>query len=489
MSTESQNKGGSNEEFKTYIEIVWRQFKGYDLAYASLFVLGFLVFLALICPVLALDVPFYMYVPPEMAEEELRTVLPSTVAAEQVQGVTFPWFRSLFNTLTFDSGIDLFFNMLLFTLPLNFLLWSVAKRVAETPSKREYMNFRAAFIAISAGIQAILYVTIFFFTPSYRELMFVLAVSGTVTAAIWGYQQYSRSFPSAEERAAFTRRFVLVAVLFHVAGIAGLLVPELSQQSLPYKHMARELDGIRTIFPPIPFSHWWDAGASLADPSWLHPLGTNRTGQDVFTQLLYGTRISLTVGFIAQGLATVIGVGMGALAGYFGGKVDMVILRIIEVFYTFPALFVIMTLTGFVDQPSIVYVMLIIAIVAWTRVARLVRGEFLRLRNEEFVQAAQALGLPKGRIILRHILPNALGPVLVYIAFGIAGAILFEAIVSFLGVGDMTVPSWGQLLRAGDQTRETILIFAPGIALFITITSMYLVGEGIQDAMDPKLRD
>lgn len=489
MATDSDNSGAdSEEEFKTYLEIVWRQFKGYDFAYASLFVLGLLIFIAIIAPVIALDVPFYMYVPADMPADKLRTVLPASVPLERIRGMSFPWFRALFNTLTFDSGIDLFFNMLLFSLPANVILWLIAKGVADTPSKREYKAFRTWFISISVAVQVVLYITIFFFTPSNLGIVYVVLTTGALSALVWGQQVYTRTFPSAEDRQAFTRHFLFVTVLLHVAGVAGLLVPQLSQKGLPYGDLMA-LQGVEGMFPPIPFSHWWDGGESLAAMSWTHLLGTDGNGHDVFTQLLYGTRISLTVGLIAQGLATIIGVGMGATAGYFGGKVDMVILRLIEVFYTFPALFVIMTLTGFVDQPSIVYVMLIIAIVAWTRVARLVRGEFLRLRNEEFVQAAQALGLPKGRIILRHILPNALGPVLVYIAFGIAGAILFEAIVSFLGVGDMTVPSWGQLLRAGDQSREPVLIFAPGIALFITITSMYLVGEGIQDAMDPKLRD
>jgi peptide/nickel transport system permease protein len=180
---------------------------------------------------------------------------------------------------------------------------------------------------------------------------------------------------------------------------------------------------------------------------------------------------------------------LGSLAGYFGGKVDMIILRIIEVFLVFPAFYLILTLRGFIKEPSIFYVMGIIGIVYWTGTARLVRGEFLSLREEDFVEAAQALGLPEHRVIFRHILPNALGPVLVNIAFGIAGAILFEATISFLGVGVPGAPSWGQLLKAGRETSRLTLMLGPGFALFLTVTILTLIGDGVRDAMDPKMRE
>ena len=153
-----------------------------------------------------------------------------------------------------------------------------------------------------------------------------------------------------------------------------------------------------------------------------------------------------------------------------------------------PSLFVILTLLAFVEKPSIFHIMAVIGCLRWTGVSRLVRGEFLRLRNLDFVNAAIALGYPKPRIIFQHILPNALGPVLVNATFGVAAAILTESTLSFLGLGDASVPSWGQTLSEGYATSAWHLILAPGIAIFITVSLLNLVGEGIRDALDPKMR-
>jgi len=484
------------EEFRSYGDIVWRQFKKYDFAYWCLHILGFLLFVALIAPIIALDVPFYLHVPADLPAEKLRGVLPSTVSIAELRGSSFPWFRTLVNTLYFDNPIDQFFNFLLFTLPVNILLWLVFKSRLDVDSKRDYRSIRALFIWASVLVQATLLTTTFYvgISTSFANLADIgplvkfVAAAGLLNLALWGLLAYTREFSSDEHYRSFREVFILFSALFHISAIVGLLIPDLGQGSLPYAELA-EVEGVEAIFPPLRHAYWGTTMETHIDPNWAHLLGTDGKGRDVLARLIYGTRISLTIGLVAQGIATAIGIVMGSIAGYFGGKTDMVILRIIEVFYTFPALFVIFVLAGFIEEPNILYVMVIIGLVFWTRVARLVRGEYLRLREEEFVQAAQALGLPERRVIFRHILPNALGPVLVYIVFGIAGAILFEAIVSFLGVGDMSVPSWGQILRAGDQSERMLLIFAPGIALFITVTAMYLVGEGVQDAMDPKLRE
>lgn len=488
--------GETDEEFRSYGDIVWRQFKKYDFAYWCLHILGFLLFIALIAPILALDVPFYLHVPADVPADQLRGVIPSSTSLEQIRGTSFPWFGALFNTLYFDNPIDQFFNFLLFTLPLNVLLWFLFRAQIDVDSKREYRSVRTLFIWASVIVQGTLLTTVFYVDISTSfvnlaeigPLLTFVAVAGALNAGLWALLVYGREFASRQHYESFTQVFLLYSVLFHVSAIIGLLVPGLGEASLPYTDLAN-VEGVQATFPPLQEAYWGTSMETYTDPNWTHWLGTDGKGRDVLTRLIYGTRISLTIGLVAQGIATVIGIIMGSVAGYFGGKVDMVILRIIEVFYTFPALFVIFVLAGFIEEPNILYVMVIIGAVFWTRVARLVRGEYLRLREEEFVQAAQALGLPERRVIFRHILPNALGPVLVYIVFGIAGAILFEAIVSFLGVGDMSVPSWGQILRAGDQSERMLLIFAPGIALFITVTAMYLVGEGVQDAMDPKLRE
>ena len=166
----------------------------------------------------------------------------------------------------------------------------------------------------------------------------------------------------------------------------------------------------------------------------------------------------------------------------------MVIQRMIEITMALPTFFVILTLVAFLEEPKIFHIMLIIGLVRWTGVARLVRGEFLRLRNLDFVSAAISLGYSRRRIIFEQILPNALGPVLVAATFGVASAILVESTLSFLGLGDLSAPSWGQTLDEGYKSGAWHLILAPGFAIFITVSLLNLVGEGLRDALDPKLR-
>jgi peptide/nickel transport system permease protein len=204
--------------------------------------------------------------------------------------------------------------------------------------------------------------------------------------------------------------------------------------------------------------------------------------------MIYGTRISLTIGVIAVAIYTSIGVVLGALAGYFGGLVDGVISRFIEVMICFPSFFLILTLAALIEKRSIFHVMIIIGVTSWTGVARLIRAEFLKHKELEYTQAALALGIPKRRIIFRHILPNAIAPVLVSATFGIASAILVESSLSFLGIGDLSVASWGETLNTGRIEGKAWLILAPGLAIFVVVTVFNLVGEGLRDALDPKLR-
>jgi peptide/nickel transport system permease protein len=219
-----------------------------------------------------------------------------------------------------------------------------------------------------------------------------------------------------------------------------------------------------------------------------HLLGTDTEGRDVLARMLYGTRVSLTIGVVAVGLYVAIGVLLGALAGYFGGTVDAVISRAIEVMICFPSFFLILTLAALIQERSIFHVMIIIGITSWTGVARLVRAEFLKHKELEYAQAALALGIPRRRIIFGHILPNAIAPVLVTATFGIASAILIESSLSFLGIGDVTAASWGETLNAGRIEQKLWLIAAPGFAIFFVVTVFNLVGEGLRDALDPRLR-
>ncbi len=226
----------------------------------------------------------------------------------------------------------------------------------------------------------------------------------------------------------------------------------------------------------------------MVGPGLVHLFGVDDAGRDIFVRLLFGTRVSLSVGVIAVSIYITIGTTLGSLAGYFGGRTDIVIQRLIEIFLCFPRLFLILTLVGFLDQPSIVWMMVIIGLIGWTGSARLVRGEFLRLKNIDFVAAARATGLADGRIIFRHILPNAVGPVLVNATFGVAAAVLIETSLSFLGFGDPTLPSWGRILAFGRATGSTSMMMIAGMAIFVTVSVFNLAGEGIRDALDPKLR-
>jgi peptide/nickel transport system permease protein len=229
---------------------------------------------------------------------------------------------------------------------------------------------------------------------------------------------------------------------------------------------------------------------SYAPPNRHNFFGTTHPGVDVFAQMIHGTRIALLVGFVATGIAALIGITIGALAGYLGGVVDMLLSRIIEMVMCIPALVLILALLAVLDTPTIWHLMAVLGLTGWTGIARLTRGEFLKLRQTEYVTAAKALGTRELRIMFRHILPNSLAPVLVPISFGIAAAILIESGLSFLGFGAPPPnPSWGTLLNAGRSNLQMWwLILFPGIAIFLTVLAYNLVGEGIQEATDPKLR-
>lgn len=222
-----------------------------------------------------------------------------------------------------------------------------------------------------------------------------------------------------------------------------------------------------------------------------HLLGTDSNGRDVLSRLIIGSRVSLSVGFVAVAIYITIGVVLGALAGYFRGATDIVLSRVTEIVTCFPSFFLIITVMSMIVRPSIVYIMIVIGLTRWTETFRLVRGEFLRLGGLDFVTAARALGLSAPRVVFRHVLPNALGPVFVTAAFGIAGAILTESALSYLGFGvPQPQASWGSVLNeAKGQEKDLwwITVF-PGLLIFLAITAYNLLGEGLRDALDPRLR-
>jgi peptide/nickel transport system permease protein len=226
-------------------------------------------------------------------------------------------------------------------------------------------------------------------------------------------------------------------------------------------------------------------------PSRMNLFGTDQAGVDVLAKMVHGTTIALLVGFVSMGIAGTIGILVGAVGGYFGGWIDTVTSRATEIVMCIPTLVLILAIIAILEKPTIWHTMAIIGMTGWTGIARLTRGEFLRLKTAEFVMAARAAGAGPVRIMLRHILPNALAPVLVPITFGIAAAILTESSLSFLGFGPPPpTASWGSILNdARSNLTMWWLVVFPGLAIFLTVLAYNLVGEGLQESTDPRLRE
>ena len=414
MTSQNDSTPTEPDDYQTYGEIVWGQFKKYRVSYYSLWGVFALLILAMVCPVLAMNVPFYLYVP-------------EGVGPEILQGTSYPWLVALFDQNFFNSGVDIFFNFLLFYVPSIFLIWFMVGGKLKTGDKATDKKRRNIFIGVAMVVAAV--------------------------------------------------------------GFMLLYGAEFRQPYVDYQALTELDDGVRAIFPPLEHSYRnVNLMAVNEGPSWEHWLGTDREGRDVFTRILYGTRISLTIGIVAVGIYATIGMFLGSLAGFFGGRTDAIILRLIEIMMCFPVIFLLLTIAGFIEEPSVFHIMIIIGFTGWTGIARLVRGEFLRLRNQDFVQAATALGFDRGRIIFGHVMPNAIQPVYVAATFGVAGAILIEATLAFLGVGPPDVPSWGQILTSGRNTQNMTMILASGFAIFLVISLFNLIGEGLRDATDPKMR-
>lgn len=354
----------------------------------------------------------------------------------------FPWFRDLFHT---EEPSDFFYNMALVV----FLPWAGAAWWLNRRWRRQGMNRPRRLLRILGLYAALTFaaVVLFAWTPLRPANLY-----------------FERQFVSEEFRD--PQRW-------------GVYAP------IPFGPIT--IDDKSFYRPPMykkPPTEW-----TRANDYFPHLLGTDGGGRDVLVRLIYGTRLATTVGFVAVGLYLTIGVVVGALAGYFGGKVDMLISRLIEVMLVFPAFFLILTLVGFLGQ-SIYIIMVVIGITGWPTIARLIRGEVLKQRNMEYVLAALSQGAGHARVLFRHVLPNALSPALVAAPFGIASAIIVEAGLSLLGFGVRPpAPSWGALLREAHGNYEYWwLIVFPSLAVFFTVTLFNLVGNGLRDAMDPRLR-
>ena len=233
-----------------------------------------------------------------------------------------------------------------------------------------------------------------------------------------------------------------------------------------------------------------DLNNVLAAPSMQHWFGTDQLGRDVLSRMIWGARISLKVGFVATGFAIMIGTMLGAVSGYYGGWIDSIIMRFVDIMLCFPTFFLILAVIAFLE-PSIWNIMIIIGLTGWMGVTRLVRADFISLRERDFVHAAKAIGASDLRIIFMHILPNSMASILVAATLGIAGAILTESALSFLGIGvQPPTPSWGNILTAGKDNIDIAwwLSLYPGLAILMTVVGYNLLGEGIRDLLDPRLK-
>ncbi len=256
--------------------------------------------------------------------------------------------------------------------------------------------------------------------------------------------------------------FIIIASIFFLAMLAPIIAP----------------------YDPNAF----DVKAILLAPSWQHWMGTDGLGRDVFSRMLYGGRVSLLVGIVAVGISTAIGIFLGALAGYYRGWVDTVIMRLVDVMLSIPSFFLILAVIAFLGQ-SMLNVMIVIGFTSWMSVTRLVRAEFLSLYSREFVLASRTLGAKDARLIFKHLLPNSLTPIIVSAVLGVAGAVLLESGLSFLGLG-VTPPnaSWGNILANGREYIQFAwwLSLFPGMAILMTVLGYNLLGEGLREALDPR---
>jgi peptide/nickel transport system permease protein len=425
----------------SYWAIVRRQLRKNRLAMVGLWSVVSLFLLATYAPVIASDRPFYW---------------------SDAEGVRWPWFSEMFDRIQVRQPVDLFFNLLMIALPVFAVAWVLVRR-----RLRPRGRWRARQIRATAGVM--------------------------VGVVVWTFLGISASDAVAANPVAK----VLLA--------PGLALRS-AQPDVDWHERRAEAEKagqrVTAVFPPVPYHYdKTRARESVLRPDWgfgdirtdlggvgHHPLGTDPGGKDVLAGLLFGARISMTIGVIAVGIYVTIGVILGSLAGFFLGWVDVLISRLVEIMLCFPTLFFVLTIVSVFETRTIFLIMAVLGITGWPQTARLVRGEFLKERALDYVTAARSMAIPQRRIIFRHVLPNALTPVLVTATFGVAGAILTESGISFLGLGDPDAASWGTLLLKGRQTNLEWLILAPGAAIFFTVTVFNLLGEGLRDALDPKLR-
>lgn len=348
------------------------------------------------------------------------------------RGLRFPILRQLFNANEFTQGYDLWFNMLGLLLPFLAVGWFLVRR-RWSVSRRLQVAF-----AIWVGLS-------------------------TLAMIPFGAQ------------AVYDER------------------PEIVENVRTWRAQA---EGARAwaVFPPImakPTSNY--SGGNLLSPGTqnattggVHVLGTDDRTKDVMAIMVYGARVSLTIGFLSTAIVLAIGLLVGAISGYFGGWVDLLLQRFVEIVMCFPSFMLILVVVSILG-PKLIYIIMVIGLTGWAGVARVVRGEFLAQAGRDYVLAAESLGVSRWRIMFRHILPNVLTPLIISATFGVAGAIGSESGLAFLGLGDPDAPSWGTLLDQGRIHPEYLwLIFTPGVMIFLLVYTFNVIGTGLREALDPK---
>ena len=319
---------------------------------------------------------------------------------------------------------------------------------------------------------------------SFNYLMLLATAAGILLTPLW-------LLVRLHSRAAAWRAVRIGLVLLGLALLVQFLTIRSRLDKTDYRQLVAEGRGeaVFALMAPVPYGPFEQPATSFQAPGPKHWLGTDKVGRDVLARLIHGSRVSLSVGFVAVALYVVIGVVIGALAAYLGGWVDLVVQRFVEVVICFPTFLLILTIMAFVEHRSIFNVVLVMGLTGWTAVARLVRGEVLKQKQLDYVSAATALGAGRLQIVFKHILPNAMAPVLVAATFGVAGAILTETSLSFLGFGVRApTASWGELLNQAQLWPSGYwwLTAWPGMMIFVTVTTFNLVGEGFRDALDPR---
>lgn len=297
----------------------------------------------------------------------------------------------------------------------------------------------------------------------------------------------------------FVRLIGIAALIFAIGSVSYAALDRRSNQMVIYDQYRADVASGKiewALHTPIPFSprdysrdDFNVENPPPNDPTRRHWMGTEQNGGDIASRMIHACRIALSVGFIAEGVALLIGITIGGFMGYFAGLVDLLGMRLIEIFSSIPRLYLLLTFVAFFGR-NLYLIMLIIGLTSWTGYAAFLRAQFLSLRTRDFVQAAKASGLPTWRIVFGHMLPNGVAPILVSATFGVAGAIMSESALSFLGVGLVDDPSWGQMLNQalGESRFYWWLGVFPGMAIFLTVLAYNSIGEALRDALDPQAR-